>query len=162
MCGLEINNLKFMGIASHQLKSILVDALEKGRELDQIINLLSCTRDSDSCFDFRVGRNMDGKVIALCWQDGVMQGHCQAGLLDVVMLDMMKRQRNTVDWPYCGPILITGENKIACACDGIGSDNIHTISGVRVIKEQRLIIQVAATESLLVALLLLQSKLSSA
>ena len=119
MCGLEINNPKFMGIASHQLKSILVDALEKGKELDQIINLLSCTRDSDTCFDFRVGRNMDDKVIALCWQDGVMRGHCKAGLLDVVMLDMMKRQQNTVDWPYCGPVLITGENKVACACEAI-------------------------------------------
>ena len=40
MCGLEINNPKFIGIASQQLRSILVDALKKGKELDQIINIL--------------------------------------------------------------------------------------------------------------------------
>ena len=48
-----------------------------------------------------------------------MRGHCQEGLLDVVMLDMMKRQQNSADWPYCGPVLITGENKVACGAEAI-------------------------------------------
>ena len=35
------------------------------------------------------------------------------------MLDMMKRQQSNVDWPHCGPMLITLENKIFCACESI-------------------------------------------
>ncbi|EJK69126.1 hypothetical protein THAOC_09653, partial [Thalassiosira oceanica] len=48
-----------------------------------------------------------------------MRKHCQDGLCDVFMLDMMKRQQNSADWPYCGPVLITGENKAVCGCEAI-------------------------------------------
>ena len=117
LCGKELNDT--IGLATQELKIMLSDALEKGKELDQIICLLSQAKASDPGFDFRVAKNKIGKIVGLCWQDGIMRGHCQGGLLDVVMLDMMKRQQNTADWPYCGPVLITGENKVACACEAI-------------------------------------------
>lgn len=117
LCGKELNDS--VGLATRELEIMLSDALEKGKELDQIICLLSQAKARDPAFDFRVAKNKTGKIVGLCWQDGIMRGHCQGGLMDVVMLDMMKRQQNTADWPYCGPILITGENKIACACEAI-------------------------------------------
>ena len=56
-----------------------------------------------------------------------MRGHCQSGILDVVMLDMMKRQQNSSDWPYCGPVLITGENKVTCGAEAIVlSEDVNT------------------------------------
>ena len=120
LCGVELTNPEFVGIATQELKIMLGDALEKGKELDQIICFLTEAKACDPAFDFRVAKNnRTGKIVGILWQDGVMRGHCQGGLLDVVMLDMMKRQQNTADWPYCGPVLITGENKIACACEAI-------------------------------------------
>ena len=119
LCGMELTNPEFVGLATQELKIILREALEKGKELDQIISLLTQSRARDPAFDFRVAKNKRGKIVGILWQDGMMRGHCQGGLLDVVMLDMMKRQQNSADWPYCGPILITGENKIACACEAI-------------------------------------------
>ena len=35
------------------------------------------------------------------------------------MLDMMKRQINSANWPYCGPVMITGKNFVVCACEAI-------------------------------------------
>ena len=47
-----------------------------------------------------------------------MHGHSKR-LLDVVMLDMMKRQQNSANWCYCGPCGITGEKKVACFVEAI-------------------------------------------
>ena len=44
---------------------------------------------------------------------------CQGSLLDTEMLDMIKRQHKNIDCPCCSPMLITGENKIYCACEDI-------------------------------------------
>ena len=48
-----------------------------------------------------------------------MRQHCKDGLLDVIMLDMMKCQINNSNWPYFGPVMMTGENVLVCACEEI-------------------------------------------
>ena len=53
---------------------------------------------------------------------GVMRGHCHDGLTSSLMLDMMKRQLNSANWPYCGPVAITGENKVATLTEAIVID----------------------------------------
>ena len=35
------------------------------------------------------------------------------------MLDMMKCQINNANWPCFGPVMMTGENVVVCACEEI-------------------------------------------
>ena len=119
LCGMALNDPTSMGLATKQLRDMLRKALLEGKELDQIVCLLYQIKESDNTFDFRYGKDANGNITCVVWQDGIMRGHCQEGLLDVVMLDMMKRQQNSADWPYCGPVLITGENKVACGAEAI-------------------------------------------
>jgi|GEM_PF-4980773 len=119
LCNDELDSPEYMQIATKQLKAMLRESLSQhGDELQQIVTLLQKAYAEDDGFDYRIGRDTLGNVTAIVWQDGIMRGHCTR-LLDVVMLDMMKRQQNSIDWPYCGPVLITGENKIATACEAI-------------------------------------------
>ena len=68
------------------------DALEKGKESYQLVILLTQAKSRDPEFDFWIAdNNTTGNIVGICWQDGVIRGHCQGGLLDIVMLDMMKR-----------------------------------------------------------------------
>ena len=32
---------------------------------------------------------------------------------------MMKRQIKISNWPYCGPVMMTGENVVVCSCEAI-------------------------------------------
>jgi hypothetical protein len=119
LCSEELNNPDFVRIATEQLNVMLRESLsQEGNDLKQILSLLERAHMEDDGFDFRIGRDILGNVTAIVWQDGIMRGHCTR-LLDVVMLDMMKRRQNSIDWPYCGPVLITGEKKIATACEAI-------------------------------------------
>ena len=119
LCSDELDNPEYANITTGRLKTMLREALSKdGNDLKKIVTLLQNTRDEDPAFDFRIGRDTLGNVTAIVWQDGTMRGHCSR-LLDVVMLDMMKRRQNSIDWPYCGPVLITGEKSITTACEAI-------------------------------------------
>lgn len=119
LCSEELDHPEYANIATEQLKVMLREALsQQGDDLKKIVTLLESARNKDPAFDFRIGRDAVGDVTAIVWQDGIMRGHCSR-LLDVVMLDMMKRRQNSIDWPYCGPVLITGEKKIATACEAI-------------------------------------------
>ena len=119
LCDVKLNDPEFIGIHSKQLKAMLMEALEEGEEIDHVLRFFNDARSTDVGFDFRVARDKQKKPWGICWQTGTMRAHCQERLLGVIMLDMMKRQINSANWPYCGPIMLTGENKIACACEAI-------------------------------------------
>ena len=65
--------------------------------MEHNFSLSTQTKARDPVFDFRVANNKTtGKIFGICWKDRVVRGHFQGTLLDVVMLDMMKRQKKTV------------------------------------------------------------------
>ena len=84
--------------------------------MDQIIILLSKAKYADKFFYYRVSYDTDGKISGVCWKTGTMRQHCKDGFLDVIMLDMMKSQINSANYPYFGPVMMTGENVVVCAC----------------------------------------------
>ena len=95
---------------------MLVEALEKGKEVYQIISFLARAKSADNLFGYKVSYNTYGKILVVCWKTGTMRQHCKDGLLDFIMLDMMKRQINSASLPYCGPVMMTGNNVEFCAC----------------------------------------------
>ena len=108
-----------MGSHTKHLHTMLLEALEKGKEVDQIIIFLAKAKYSDNFFDYRVFYDTDKNISGVFWKTGTMRQHCKDGLLDVIMLDMMKCQINNANWPYFGPVMITGENVVVSACEDI-------------------------------------------
>ena len=72
---------EYVTLATKELKSMLVDALDKGKELDVIVSFFQQLKEKDPTFDYRIGRDSHGKVKVIVWQNGIMRGHCQSGLL---------------------------------------------------------------------------------
>ena len=104
-----------MGSHTKYVCTMLSEALEKGKDVDQIIIFLAKAKSSDNFFDYRVSYDTDRKTSGVFWKTGTMRQHCKDGLLDVIMLDMMKCQINNSNWPYFGPVMMTGENVVVCA-----------------------------------------------
>ena len=57
LCGMELSNPEFTRLATQELKTMLTEALEKGKALDQIFSLLAQEKSRDPVFDFRVAKN---------------------------------------------------------------------------------------------------------
>ena len=56
---------------------------------------------------------------------------CKDGLLDVIMLDMMKRQINSANWTSCGPVTMMRENVVVYACEAIViSENLSSYAWI--------------------------------
>ena len=108
-----------MGFHTKQLRTMLVEALEKGKEVDQIISFLAKAKSAGNFFGYRVSYNTDGNILGVFWKTGTMRQHSKGGLLDVIMLDMMKRQIKSANFPYCVPVMMTGKNGLVCACEAI-------------------------------------------
>ena len=119
ICGVDLNDTDFVGFHTRQIRTMLVEALEKGKEVDQMISFFAKAKSADNFFDYRVSYKTDGKISGVCWKTGTMRKHCKDGLLDIIMLDMMKRQINSSNWPYCGPVMITVNNVVVCVCKAI-------------------------------------------
>ena len=98
---------------------MLLEDLEKGKEVDRIIIFLAKAKSSDNLFDYMVSYDTDRKILGVFWKTGTMRQHCKDGLLDFIILDMMKCQINNANWPYFGPVMITGENVVVSACEDI-------------------------------------------
>ena len=54
MCGVDLNDPDFMGFHMNQLRTILVEALENLKELNQIISFLAKSKSENDFFDYRV------------------------------------------------------------------------------------------------------------
>ena len=101
---------------------MMVEAMTEGKEIDHVLSFFESAKSKDPCFDFRGKRNSHSEVVGIAWMTGVMRGHCHDGLTSSLMLDMMKRQLNSANWPYCGSVAITGENKVATLTEAIVID----------------------------------------
>jgi hypothetical protein len=72
----------------------------------------------DTRFDYRIAKDKFGATCGYCWQTPVMRADLeQYG--DVLFLDAMKRQQNSLYWPYIGPVVIDGDKKVRVIAESI-------------------------------------------
>lgn len=121
-CGVDLESPDHIAFHTQELKAMLVEAMKEGKEVDHVLSFFATAKAKDENFDYRVKRNTNGDVVGICWMTGAMRGHCHDGLVASLMLDMMKRQINSANWPYCGPVSITGENTVATLCEALVID----------------------------------------
>ena len=87
--------------------------------MDKITSVLAKAKSADKLFDYRVSYETDGNILGVCWKTGKMRQDCKDGLLDVIILDMMKRLINSANWTYCVTVMMTVENVVVCDCESI-------------------------------------------
>jgi hypothetical protein len=104
--------------ASRDARLVLRQALKETSDAARIEWLLQELAKREPGFQFRVAYDNNnrpcGYVWMTPWQRAAFE---QYG--DVIFLDCMKRKLNSVDWPYIGPVVLDGENKIAVIIESI-------------------------------------------
>ena len=74
--------------------------------------------DVDDGFDYRVAKDSKGRPNGYVWMTSAMRAaYEQFG--DVIYLDAMAKEQNSIAWPYIGPTMLDGSNKIAVACESV-------------------------------------------
>jgi hypothetical protein len=70
-------------------------------------------------FDYRISfDNESGRPNGIVWMTSVMKtrllryGH-------LIALDYQKRKFNNLSWPYCGPVIIDGDNEIGVIAESL-------------------------------------------
>jgi hypothetical protein len=84
-----------------------------------IIRLLESMHKADPGFTYKIAYDTEGHECGFMWMTPVMRRMFEL-YGDVLFLDAMKRQLNSVYWPYFSIVLLDGFNKIALAAEAIG------------------------------------------
>lgn len=115
---LESFPASYIDNASRNARLVLRQALKETTDGARIHRLLHDLRDLDSNFQFEVAFDSRfqpcGYVWMTPWQRAAFE---QYG--DVVFLDCMKRKQNSIDWPYIGPVVLDGDNKMIVIVESI-------------------------------------------
>jgi hypothetical protein len=97
---------------------LLKESLGEGSDGANAEKFLMSLKKEDSRFDYRIAKDKFGATCGYCWQTPTMRADLeQYG--DVLFLDAMKRQQNSVYWPYIGPVVIDGDKKVLVVAESI-------------------------------------------
>jgi hypothetical protein len=109
---------EFLPVASELATEILKVALLCGNDAAVIEAYLQKLHVADPNFTFRISRASDGSPCGYVWQTATMRADWE-DYGNVVFLDAMKRQVNSIHWPYIGVCILDGYNKVAVVCESI-------------------------------------------
>jgi hypothetical protein len=109
---------EFLPVASELATEILKVALLCGNDAAVIEAYLQKLHDADPSFTFRIAHASDGSVCGYVWQTATMRADWE-DYGSVIFLDAMKRQLNSIYWPYIGPCILDGYRKVAVVCESI-------------------------------------------
>jgi hypothetical protein len=109
---------EFLPVASELATEILKVALRCGNDAAVIEAYLQDLHDKDPSFTYRIARASDGSACGYVWQTSTMRADWE-DYGNVIFLDAMKRQLNSIHWPYIGPCILDGYRKVAVVCESI-------------------------------------------
>jgi hypothetical protein len=109
---------EFLPVASELATEILKVALLCGNDAAVIEAYLQKLHDADPSFTFRIARASDGSACGYVWQTATMRADWEDSG-NAIFLDAMKRQLNTIHWPYIGPCILDGYRRVAVVCESI-------------------------------------------
>jgi hypothetical protein len=115
---LSNSDTDMIDLGSKHAAELLKEALCEGSDGANAEKYLSSLRTKDSRFDYRIAKDQFGATCGYCWQTPVMRADLeQYG--DILFLDAMKRQQNSVCWPYIGPVVLDGDKKVLVVAESI-------------------------------------------
>jgi hypothetical protein len=108
----------FIGDSSRMIRELLREALQEGNDTMHIKRLLESMHQADPGFTYFVALDSEGRECGFMWMTPVMRRMFEL-YGDVLFLDAMKRQLNSVNWPYFSIVLLDGFKKVVLAAEGI-------------------------------------------
>jgi hypothetical protein len=109
---------EFLPVASQIAREILKQALNSGNDTKVILAYLQKLHASDPTFTFRIAYATDGSISGYVWQTAAMRADWE-DYGNVLFLDAMKRQLNSVHWRYIGPCVLDGYKKVCVVAEAI-------------------------------------------
>ena len=99
-------------------RSMYAKVMTNGSESWKALAYLNELKKTLTGFDFRIRLNDEHLPVGIVWMNLQMRRHLlQFG--DILFLDSQKRQYNKLCWPYIGPVIRTGENKIRVIAESV-------------------------------------------
>jgi hypothetical protein len=115
---LSNDNTDMLDLGSNHAAELLKEAMSKGSDGANVEKFLRSLKTMDPRFDYRIAKDNFGATCGYCWQTPVMRANLeQYG--DILFLDAMKRQQNSVYWPYIGPVVIDSDKKVRVIAESI-------------------------------------------
>ena len=84
----------------------------------------------DTGFAYHIARAADGSPTGVVWMTPAMRAAFEA-YGECLFLDAMKRQQNSLHWPYIAIVVLDGDKKIFVACESIScAERIETYAWI--------------------------------
>jgi hypothetical protein len=109
---------EYLSLANQCASDLLKIALNTGTDSAVIEAYFKELRASDPDFTYRIARMESGQVCGYVWQTSTMRADWE-DYGNVLFLDAMKRQLNSVHWPYIGPCVLNSSKKVAVVAESI-------------------------------------------
>lgn len=110
--------VQYIDSASRDARAVLRQALKETGDAARIEFLLKTMVKKENGFQYKVATDKLGRRCGYVWMTPWQRAAFeQYG--DVIFLDCMKRKQNSVDWPYIGPVVLDGDNKIIVIVESI-------------------------------------------
>jgi hypothetical protein len=108
----------FVDEASLHVRDILKNALNESTDSSRIEKLFGDLALKDPGFAYRVARADNGSISGYIYMTSVMRARWER-YGDVLFLDAMKRQLNSLHWPYLSVVCLEGDKSIGVCVEGI-------------------------------------------
>jgi hypothetical protein len=115
---LDAQSPSFVDEASLHVQDILRNALNETSASSRIEKLLDDLVKKDPGFAYRIARADSGSISGYVYMTSVMRARWER-YGDVLFLDAMKRQLNSLHWPYLSVVCLEGDKSIGVCVEGI-------------------------------------------
>jgi hypothetical protein len=118
MVALDSLPAEHVPIGAQWARDLLKTVLNDGNDAEVIELYLIKIQEKDPSFKFRIARADDGSVNGYIWQTAQMRADWE-DFGHTIFLDAMKRQLNSIHWPYFGPCVLDAFKKVAVVAESI-------------------------------------------
>jgi len=106
--------------------AIFREMLSASAEGWKLLHYLKLLREKDPSFTHHVAYDNEGLPTGFAWMTGTMR-YAFETYGEMISLDAMKRQLNSVHWPYMAPVVLDGDKKIFVAAEGFVCGELHAM-----------------------------------
>ena len=104
--------------ATKRAREILLSTMQNSSDTWVAIRYFNNLASRDPNFAYEVAEDDQGRPIGVWWMTGEMK-RAWFRYGDSLYLDSMKRQMNSLHWPYIGPVVLTSELNVQVVCECI-------------------------------------------
>ena len=112
------NVTPFIDNATATSRELLREVLNSGNDAQSMESMLKKCSEADIGFKYAVAYDSNYNITGFVWQTPAMQMNFHL-FGDMIFLDSMKCKQNSIDWPYIGPVIVDGDDKMAVIAEAI-------------------------------------------